>query len=209
MKNINFDYYSSYYLNQWIVHERNLHSLLQTSDRNELLDGLTKAVKYFVVARNLPRAYDVAQGIKRYEPLVNEFFKVNRYYPSEHTCIKTVDRFARSIGGRYGGTNLISLASKLLWLRFQDPFIIYDSNVRTALGVNPGNYADYASKWIRAFDNSKEDIALAVLRLSDVSLASLRPSLDMSQVDLNLVKNSWFHQRVFDMYLWHKGRAAP
>lgn len=129
----NLEYCAQHYLQQWIANEKHLHAELNGDGPSGVLAGLSKAVTYFQVARTLPRKYDVDQGLRRYEPLLQAFHELPQSSTYDNDFVELVDRFQRRIGSSYGRRNLISISSKLLWLRFRDPFIIYDSRVRSAL----------------------------------------------------------------------------
>ena len=142
---IYWEYCSLYYLQQWLSGERRLHDALSGTDERSIREGLSDAVKSFRVARNLPRKYDADRGLKRYEPLLEVFLQLQKQEISESNFINVFDNFQSEISKKYGGKKLISLSSKLLWLRYRDPFIIYDSRARTSLEVTPGDYSEYVA----------------------------------------------------------------
>jgi hypothetical protein len=201
----NLKYCAQHYLNQWIVYEQALHSRLSDGNSVELLPALDDAVKFFQVARNLPRKFDVGQGQERYEPLLREFTRLPKAPVAESDYVGMVSQFQESIGAHYGGRNLVSLASKLLWLRYRDPFIIYDSRVRHALRAASDDYGRFAQKWLAEFDlfESKIEDACALLPgLIDFFF----PNATVEAEDISpITSKQWFHRRVFDIYLWHEG----
>jgi hypothetical protein len=201
---INIEYCSLYYLRQWLSSERDLHYALNCKDKAILRKGLAEAVQFFGVARNLPRIFDIGRGLTRHEPLFTSFLKLNEQDVTESNYIDIFDSFLSSLASRYGDKTLISLSSKLLWLRFRDPFIIYDSRVRSSLNIHSSDYSICVRKWLEAFRPYQEEIA---------EISSKLPSL-LRYVDFgidgesrreikNISSKEWFHRRVFDMCLWH------
>ena len=167
---------------------------------------MSDAVRFFIVARNLPRKYDVEIGLRRYEPLLNIFQSFTAYRsPSSVDFIDHVDQFLKKLSSLYGKRNLMSLSSKLLWLRYRDPFIIYDSRVRTAIGVRPGNYSEFVKAWLSHYQHLESEIADVCRSLPSLLHYFFPFTSDEEQVAQAICSESWFHRRVFDIYLWHMG----
>ncbi len=202
----NLQYCAQHYLRQWMTEERSLHEALNSDDRETILQGLSDAVRFFKVARNLPMKYDVSSGLRRYEPLLNTFqiFTTDRS-PSSADFVAHVDQFQRKLSSLYGRRDLISIASKLLWLRYRDPFIIYDSRVRNAIGVSPGDYPEFVTAWLCHFPHLESKIPEVCRSLPNLLPYFLPYSADAVQVVRTTCSESWFHRRVFDIYLWHIG----
>ena len=66
---------------------------------------------------------------------------------------------------------------------------MYDSNARIALGRRDGDLYSYYNKWREEFDKHYSAILHACIKLS--------PHV--------VIVEKWFHERVFDNYLWNKG----
>ncbi len=112
-----------------------------------------------------------------------------------------------SIG--FGQKNL-SAATKLLWLRHRRPFLVYDARAVAALkGMNyefkAGSYSEYAKEWRSAYRMHKDSVQDAV-----ALLPALQPFFSVwhssSKSIEQLVQNAWFQERVFDIYLWERGK---
>ncbi len=201
---VNLEYSSLHYLKQWFQSERHLHAALNSDDNGVIQGGISDSVSFFVVARNLPTKYDVGKGKQRYEPLANAYLSIKDVKVSESNYIEVLNQFQAEVAERYGGKRLISLASKLLWLRFQDPFIIYDSQVRSAIKVPPGDYAYFTKKWLEEYQKHQHKIAKVSSNLPLVSRYIDFNLYDPSVTEITQVANaSWFHKRVFDIYLGH------
>ena len=202
----NLQYCAQHYLRQWMTAERPLHKALTSEDRETILQGLSDAVRFFMVARNLPKKYDVERGLRRYEPLLNTFQTFTTgLSPSSADFPDHVDQFQRMLSPLYGRRDLISIASKLLWLRYRDPFIIYDSRVRKAIGVHPGDYTEFVMTWLSHFQHLESEIAVVSRSLPNLLPYFLPFTADAENVVHTTCSESWFHRRVFDIYLWHIG----
>jgi hypothetical protein len=98
----------------------------------------------------------------------------------------------------------LSAASKFLWFRHQSPVVIYDGNALTCLrrSCRIEGYEEYRREWVRQFAERETDIQSAcseLLRVKDFLLADDSANLE------RVTTCSWFHQRVFDKFLWWNG----
>lgn len=65
---------------------------------------------------------------------------------NDHTLADVVRRLRRELGMPYGGKDVLSAATKFLWLAHRDVVIIHDSQVRAVLGAEYGDYDEAATK---------------------------------------------------------------
>lgn len=204
MMKYSYKFCSLNYLRQWFSDERDLHNALTSVEKDRIQGGIKAAVRFFQVARNLPMKFDVGSGLERYEPLLRTFLQFNQLTVSESNFIGILDEFVSVLAEEYGGVRLISLSSKLLWLRYQKPFVIYDSRARESLQSPYGDYAGFVASWRDAFQAHKEPIALScedvLAKLDYVFFASSKAAVHKAR---RIVSEAWFHERVFDHYLWH------
>lgn len=105
--------------------------------------------------------------------------------------LATVNRLRQELAFAYGKKDLLSAATKLLWLLHRHLVVIYDSQVRAALGAPPGDYATYLTLWNARYAELEPQIRRAVARLSEDSRVP-------SQAE-------WFRRRVLDIHLWRQG----
>ena len=204
------EYCSFYYLRQWLRSEKQLHTALNSNAEDIIHNGLSDAVKFFIVARNLPRKHDIGRGLPRYKPLLDAFLTVNQMDVTVGNYQDILLRFQRELSIGYGGKKLISLCSKLLWLRYQDPYIIYDSRVRSSLSVRPGDYGAYVREWLASYREIQSAIVEACSR---IPISTRYIDFELSEEDIegidSTVSQAWFHKRVFDMCLWHMAAQLP
>ena len=126
------EYFSLHYLDMWLTHDRFCHASINNGTRKEKLISIKKAVTYYKVARNLPKKYDEDIGCTRYEPIVKIIDKAIASDFSGDT-VKSISKVQKKISEAYGDRGVLSITTKLLWLKIRDPIIIYDSQARKAL----------------------------------------------------------------------------
>lgn len=193
------------YLERWAADEARIHAKLQSEIPAQLRQGLGEAANHFKVARNLRRESEHALGMPRYEFLRRAFASVPSTTPREDQLADVVVRLGREIAKYYGGTLFLSAASKLLWARYRDPFIIYDSRVRTALGTPERDYHTYVDAWRVRYREQAALIRHACdsLGSSPFTLCSGR-ILSVPEVR-EIVEQEWYQRRVFDNLIWRGG----
>lgn len=192
-------------LERWWLRERPLHIALQSPSRQAQRLALREAASYFTVVRSLRRSFDEGRGMPRLEPLRQCLSRISPAHASEGRFVEATIATARAIASRYGGQNYLSAASKLLWLRFLHPFIIYDSVVRESLGTPRGDYLAYVAAWERRYLTHEDAIASACTRLSRASL-TFQPPTGLSETSVKRpLRETWFRRRILDLVIWNGG----
>ena len=204
--NQSIEYCSLHYLNMWLKHDRNYHATLKSKSKSdeEKLSSLKEAAHYYKVSRNLPKKHDEGKRLPRYEPvleIINDLTKSD-FSKNPTQSIKEIEGL---ISGKYRVKSALSFTTKMLWLKIQDPIIIYDSKVRIALNTPSGDLPSFHEAWQYEYDKKKEEIASACEKLSKLSKYSYDQTLTPSDI-YGISQNPWFQKRVFDMYLWHNGK---
>jgi hypothetical protein len=198
-----FNYCALAYADQWLEKDEQFCKILPNQSENSRLDTLHKALKFYRVTRNWP-----GKGAERFRPLLKMLDEISISKPL--TVNERAEAVAKVINELKPHTDkeLFSLATKMLWIWFKHPFIIYDKNAACSLGFKNGlknNQAeDYYTKWKATFENAKSDVKEACNQLSQQRLW-LKYSHKISDKDLRkLSEKSFFHQRVFDNFLWSR-----
>jgi hypothetical protein len=106
----------------------------------------------------------------------------------------------------YGNKKVFSLTTKFLWLKLKRPIIMYDSQARIALGTKNDNLTDYYEKWLKNFDKCEDQIKQACAKLSNLHLYTVNYEMEREEYIKSISSERWFHERVFDIYLWNKGK---
>jgi len=204
MENEHFRFFALQYLNDWCRYDRGfVEGLSPGKSRDDRLDSLQKAAKYYKIARNFKRRPD--ENENRLDKALQELEAIGNSI-TEDKVSSTVCDLAGRLHLSYG-ENVISAASKLLWIRHKSPIVIYDSRANQCLekecgrSLGRGKYEEYLEEWRKQFNNRKERIESACAELVNVRGFSLAD--DMADEDFKcLVGNRWFAERVFDRFLW-------
>lgn len=194
-----FEYCALRFLLQWEQRERSLHEYIAGSPT---LPQLRSALRYFQVARTFAglKTDEAAQAVS--DALLQ--IDSERHDSPEQKVTALAERFRQ----RFNQFNL-SAASKLLWLKHKEPYVIYDSRAVNALRdlgciFENANYGQYSVCWRNEYRKRKEAIAKAASRLRDV--LTFFSHWHQTEADLaSLASQAWFLERVFDIYLWELG----
>ncbi len=203
-----FEFCAIHYLEQWFCTEQALHLSLRGKNLASKLDAIADSARLFGVARNLPRQFDTEIGMSRYEPLLAV---VNEFEAKEidgKSVLSVVEDFRSTLSARYGGRDVLSLSTKILWLLHRDPIIIYDSRVRSALNAPEGDYPAYVEHWLSKYDvhaASIHTVCTAVPEFYRYIRCGPRISMELARV---ACEEEWFRKRVLDIYLWHQGGSV-
>jgi hypothetical protein len=156
-----FEYASARFLNQWVLREKRLHDCLQEPDG----PAVREAIAYFGVARGFGRIKNAKRAT-----YVAERLSFHGRWITPNVAADRVEALAADLQHKFK-QNLLSAASKLLWLRHCAPFVLLDSRSVKGLKLlelkfDKRNYAAYATCWRKAFDNRRDVVAAAAGGLS-------------------------------------------
>ncbi|MDD2776815.1 MAG: hypothetical protein PHU06_12745 [Gallionella sp.] len=206
----NFEFCSLHYLNQWIIKDSKYCEGLRNGNEDKKLTTLQDAAGFYKVARNLhtTESFKPTESHKRYQSVLECIDSLRSSDFSSCPTTKVME-IERQISDQYGDgkRSVLSLTTKLLWLKVKEPIVIYDSQARNALEIEPGEldgkYPEYYDAWQRAFKHHKTKIADVCAKLPELHLyaANRTPKAEIEAV----ANQNWFHERVFDIYLWNKG----
>lgn len=202
MVQIKLDDCALQYANIWTLKEAPLVFALAEVDANTRREALCRAGGYFKIARSFQVAYDVDRGIPRFQPVLDALDRIPVESVTDATLRKVVGRFRRELGRPYGNRDLLSAATKFLWLRHRDVVVIHDSQARLALNAPYGDYGDYLERWHSEYDIQRPAITNACERLEQ---KPKRVAADVRREIAAHASSDWFARRVFDIYLWNKG----
>lgn len=201
-----FEFCSLQYLNHWFMHDKNYCKKLSSDDKNEKLKVLKSAGAFYKVARNLPTEFEVKAKSRRYEPVLEIIDTLTQEQFIDNPCTK-IKEIAGAISDKYGERNVLSLTTKFLWLKIKSPILIYDSQARIAVGANKNDIEDFYIKWHQEFNKYKTQIAQVCSKLSLLHLYVVDQNIGTAEYISKISSNPWFHERVFDIYLWNKGNS--
>ncbi|MFC4311410.1 hypothetical protein ACFPN2_20085 [Steroidobacter flavus] len=172
---------------------------MQTPDA----DSVRSALAYFKVSRGFAGIAKPDIGKKIASLLVDHSKRV-----TPKTAPTRVSELASAFERELDSNNLLSAASKLLWLRSRTPFVIYDSRAVRALSLeqrfDKRNYASYSQAWKLAYRSRQADIHHALKNLP--KFAHFTAAADRGETYIaEIASHEWFAERVFDQYLWLVG----
>ena len=205
MRNHNFKYSALRYLDQWLSRDKYFCSEFRAAARPTRLIALRRAAAFYGVSRNLPKEFDSAE---RLGPLLSILDSVNRDDFEGGRESTAVLEARRRIAERYGDRGVLSLTTKMLWLKFRTPLVIYDSQARNALGTKAGDLEGYVHIWRKTFEAKHPEISDACESLVTVRDYCLDPGVATAGYIKELAEQRWFQERVLDNYLWNRGRVS-
>jgi hypothetical protein len=196
----NLKYSALTYLNQWLANDRRFYDGLRSANRSQRLETLAKAVAFYRVSRNLPKKHD---KVERYARLLGiiDGLEVGRL--SFEEGLHLAGRIETRISKAYGGKRMTSLTTKVLWLRYRHPIIIYDRQARKALRAKE-DLRHFSELWLREFEDRESEIDSACEDLPNVSEYCVDSKISPAQIKA-LSSQRWFRERVLDVYLWQVG----
>jgi hypothetical protein len=124
---------------------------------------------------------------------------------TSNNLTEVVGSLRRRIGERYGNRDLLSAATKLLWLFHRESVVIFDSQARVALGATHRDYDAYLGRWRDEFARTEPAIRKACRALPGRrSAMSLTDEVSADHVR-EVSRQEWFRMRVLDIHLWNRG----
>lgn len=188
------------YLGQWIQYEDALHQSFKKAASPQMF---REALQYFQISRSfegiaVPKRLDAARRLYLTAAVTS------RQSP-EHR----VEALAAAFEKRFGKYN-VSAASKLLWLKYREPFVVMDSRAVKALKWLTGkrfasnDYAAYAAVWRDHYAAERVRIRAAAMLVP--SAAAFLPTNRLSKSELAAICSAeWFRERVLDIFLREVG----
>lgn len=195
-----FEFCAFRFWNQWHDEEATLYEAISGKPSDQ--DART-AVNYFRVARTFK---DIGNDASIAAHISGCLIQV-RGDATLSSPVEKVEKLTKALQQMSRHAN-VSAASKLLWLSFRDPFIIYDSRAARALrrkfGARFDCYREYAVAWRNAYADHETTIAHAVQELPKARVF-MRTNPPPDSEILSTAGETWFQERVFDTFLWELG----
>ncbi|MFN8257707.1 MAG: hypothetical protein U0W24_18575 [Bacteroidales bacterium] len=193
-----FEYCSLKYLDIYQQIEKNIIEGLKQENNADRLEILKNGATAFRIARNF-KDFDNDNNKDNILSILDKI----KTPKTDSESIETVINFSNSLSKLFPGKNYYSASSKFLWLKFQSPIIIMDSRTIKALDkkLKPENYSQYYSLWKQTYSKYEKQIVKSCLGLPSVKNYFYNPDMDISEI----IHSKWFHERVFDIYLWEIG----
>jgi len=177
-------------------------------EENEFLDILSPILNSYdeVIKVNTLYKISILYSVHRFKGFKKEkmtalFNAYDNVILNKNNPADTVNKFSKQIANIFEvDRNFISMSSKLLWFKFKSPVIIYDTRAKKAINYRSDNYAEYIDEWRKQYLKNQAKIKTACN-----NVAKLDKSFLYTDFDRTILKENWFHERVFDIYLWEIG----
>jgi hypothetical protein len=197
-----FEYCATRFLLQWQRHELMLYEAFSSNPTKE---SISKALAYFRVSRNFP---DLKKTPNKLIKIKNALMDVKHGEKHQTSCEKVIE-LSRKFEEEFNQFNL-SAATKLLWLSYRSPYIVYDKRAVKALKQKYGHkfdvrdYDEYSSLWRAEYNKVEPKLKIAIKNLPNGR--PYMPNTSLTDTELTeLANQSWFKERVFDIFLWEVG----
>jgi hypothetical protein len=209
------------YVDDWFRWDKHMHERLNCDDQEKQLEALQTAASYYGINRTLRKttAEKTAAEAGNAEYLkvrlseALSLLKAINPGVGAKAAIKAVDDLTDRLKRSYT-QEATSAASKFLWLKFKgSSIVIYDKYAYNAIKTIKSSsrdyktYEDYYYAWQETFqlDHHKKAIESACEAIPAAKQFTCAASDD----ELNsVIHEQWFHERVFDKYLWEAGSKS-
>lgn len=205
----NFEFFAFAYLNDWWQYDRHfVAGLSLTSSRSARLYWINEAASYYQVGRRFPKKKDAGErlgkALDRLDAVLQQAGTLTAQNVEE-----VVTTLAEEFNVDYENGIEISAASKFLWIRNKTPVVIFDARASACLlrlgATLDGKYAKYHGEWLRCFEQRQKIVRAACNDL--LELKKFSPDAETEENLTSTVTSRWFHERVFDKFLWWNGRS--
>jgi len=208
-----FDHCALRYLEQWFTKDERFCRVIgdQSLPRAERVAALKEAMTFYKIARCLRTRREPKDIEERYGPLLDKLDAIDsaKY---RRDPVKSISDFHAIVQSHYEKNHgVLSMVSKLLWLKLKSPFIIYDGNAKRALGHKRKDIAVFNDMWKAAYDTKAINAACKKLPAVESYVArNNHKPVSVTATNIKAVINKpWFKERVFDIYLWNMGTPPP
>jgi len=196
-----FNVYALEYLRDWKQNDSVYCKAFQSENPLERKNILSPAMAHYDIQRNFPVKYE--NGRDRYE-IVHKILENTSREDFEKACIPSLYKLINEFENAYKQHNM-SAATKLTWLKYKKPIIIYDSRVRKFLGTNDKDLSNYYRVWKEEYKYYFKDIQNGIENMYDFLIDSGNLSDDQMQETNSVIFEDWFAERVFDKMGWTEG----
>jgi hypothetical protein len=206
----NFSYAACTYLNEYLRADKPCIDALESGASPQVIcEALSKVATIY----NINRTLWLNKEELRLDGARDLLMQVRRP-KGDQSVANAVDQLAQELGATYPRYNkkgpkdvqyapeLLSAASKFLWMRFQKPIVMYDRYAwqwikRAHRLPHSRSYTDYVGAWRVSFRDSEKAISEACSGLVPFRSYTLAAAMSEKELD-ELVRQDWFRERVFD-----------
>ena len=202
---LNYFYATNSYLSDWVAYDREARKVLgfkpgHTPEYRAACKQLMSVAKGYSVSRNFGVAAE--NGSDRLSSVWEALQKIEEP-TSDQDAKDCVKKLVEDLSQTYN-RELWSAASKFLWMRFDNPIIIYDSLAWNWMHRNGGcssggGYNGFYDAWRKTFEDCRKEVGAACEELLRLKARKFLCPSDVSDEEFELaVSSPWFAERVFD-----------
>ena len=202
-----FEYCSLAYLNMWLSGEYRWVEAMRGDDRTAKLQAMANFAKAYRISRNFHLKHELKDGVQteRFGKVLNLINSLTAADFASDRLLPKLNEIRGRISTAYGELDALSATTKFLWLKLQSPIIIFDRRARTALRSKHADIDDFYYRWRNSFEVHAPEIARVCSSLLEVRRYCIDPEAVTPRFMEQVASQAWFHERVFDIYLWTVG----
>jgi hypothetical protein len=201
-------------LNDWWQYDEQFFRGLHPQGRSRR-ENLVKAATYYQVIRSFSKGGDASasrrlgNALKELDAAISVANNAIRPANVDGVVVDLATRLGSVYKKKGAAQELVSAASKFLWIRRRSPVVIYDRRAHkclTRMNATPGtSYASFRKVWQTEFPKYEIQIRSACRNLSQSNIKNFAPSGIAKRRFNSVLRARWFHERVFDKFLWWNG----
>jgi hypothetical protein len=204
---LNYHYAAHTYVDNWVVYDRKARKVLgfrigYQPEPEQAREQLIEVARIYGIARNF--RLELEGDNARLSPVWEALKEINEP-TSDEDAKECVNKLVELLKQTYK-SELLSAASKFLWMRFGRPFIIYDSLTSKwidhidhieCLSTRP--YDNFYDAWRKKFEENQKKIIAACEELLNANVTKFLCPTEAEEKEFEeAIKSPWFAERVFD-----------
>lgn len=202
-----FEYCSLKYLDLWLSGESSWVEAMRGNDRSAKLQAMANFAKAYRISRNFHLKHELKDGVQaeRFGEILDIIDALTEADFAGDRLLPKLNEIRKQISARYGGSDVLSGTTKFLWLKLQSPIIIFDGQARVALDTKYADIDGFYVRWRNSYEVHAAEIARSCSNLDQVRRYCVDPAAVTPRFMEQVTSRTWFHERVFDIYLWTLG----
>ena len=207
-----FEYCSLKYLDIWLSGECHWVEAMRGDDRDAKLRSMASFAKAYRISRNFHLKHELKDGVhaERFGKILNILEPLTAADFAGDNLLPKLDKIRGQISAEYGGSDVLSGMTKFLWLKLRSPIIIFDRQARMALQSKHADLDDFYLRWRTSFEVYAPEIKRVCRNMTEVRQYCIDPKAITPSFMEQVASQTWFHERVFDIFLWTVGgRVEP
>lgn len=205
-----FEYCSLKYLDLWFSGECRWVEAMRGDDRPAKLHAMAHFAKAYRISRNFHLKHELKNGVQaeRFGEILDIIDSLTEADFAGDRLLPKLNEIRKQISARYGCADVLSGTTKFLWLKLQSPIIIFDGQARVALDTKYADINGFYVRWRNSYEVHATEIARACSNIDQIRRYCVDPAAVTPPFMKQVASQQWFHERVFDVFLWIVGGRA-